>query len=127
MKLCITFFTLLMLLGSSVYAEVPTATPATIDQALASGKPTLIAFGLHTCGVCKKMAPYLDAVAGEYRNQANVLFIDVRADQSQARKFGISMLPTQVFIDAGGKEVQRHTGYLDQAGILAGLRSAGLK
>ncbi len=127
MKSCMTFFALLMLLSSSVYAELAPATPAAIDQALASGKPTLIDFGLLTCGVCKKMAPYLAAVADEYQNQANILFIDVRADQTLARKFNIRMLPAQVFIDSGGREVQRHTGYLDQAGILAGLKAAGLK
>lgn len=126
MKFCLTFFSLL-LLGSSVYAELSPATPAEVEQALASGKPTLIDFGLLTCGVCKKMAPHLEKVATDYPNQANVLFIDVRADQTLARKFAVRMLPAQIFLDANGKEVQRHSGYLDQAGILAGLKAAGLK
>lgn len=116
-----------MLLCGSVYAELLPATPAVVEQALASSKPTLIDFGLLTCGVCKKMAPHLEKVAADYQNQANVLFIDVRADQTLARKFAVRMLPTQIFLDANGKEVQRHTGYLDQTGILAGLKAAGLK
>lgn len=126
MKILLTFCSLL-LLSSSVFAELPPATPAEVEQALASGKPTLIDFGLLTCAVCKKMAPHLEKVATDYPQQANVLFIDVRADQTLARKFGIRMLPAQIFLDADGKEVQRHTGYLDQDGILAGLKAAGLK
>lgn len=127
MKLFLTFFSLLMLLSSIVYAELPPANPAVVEQALASGKPTLIDFGLLTCGVCKKMAPHLEKVASDYPNQANVLFVDVRADQTLAQKFEVRMLPAQIFLDANGKEVQRHTGYLDQDGILAGLKAAGLK
>lgn len=127
MKFFLTLFSLLILLGNSVYAELPPATPEVVEQALASGKPTLIDFGLLTCGVCKKMAPHLERVAADYANQANVLFIDVRADQTLAQKFEVRMLPAQIFLDANGNEVHRHTGYLDQDGILSGLKAAGLK
>jgi thioredoxin 1 len=73
------------------------------------------------------MAPYLESLSNEYRGQANVLFIDVRADQATAQKFRVQMLPTQIFINPQGKEVQRHTGFMDKEGIIKGLKSAGLK
>lgn len=127
MKLVVTAFAIIMMLAGAAQAELPAATATVVNQALSSGKPTLIDFGLRTCNVCKKMAPYLESLSGEYRGRANILFIDVRADQTIAQKFRVQMLPTQIFINAQGKEIQRHTGFMDKEGIINGLKSAGLK
>ena len=59
------------------------------------------------------MAPILEELAGTYRGKANVLFIDVREDSAAAKRFGIQMIPTQIFFDAKGKEVNRHIGFMD--------------
>ena len=125
-SIVIAIVTLLMLAGAAG-AELPAATATAVNQALSSGKPTLIDFGLRTCPVCKKMAPYLESLSNEYRGRANLLFIDVRADQTTAQKFRVQMLPTQIFINPQGKEVQRHTGFMDKEDIIKGLKSAGLK
>lgn len=127
MKPIVTIFTMLLLFAGVANAELPSATATAVSQALSYGKPTLIDFGLRTCNVCKKMAPFLESLSGEYRGRANILFIDVRADQTTAQKFRVQMLPTQIFINAQGREVQRHTGFMDKAGIINGLKSAGLK
>ena len=127
MKSIVTMVTLLLLLAGVANAELLSATVAVVNQSLSSGKPTLIDFGLRTCPVCKKMAPYLESLANEYRGQANVLFIDVRSDQATAQKFRVQILPTQIFINPQGKEIQRHTGFMDKQGIIDGLKSAGLK
>lgn len=127
MKPFFSVLAIILLLAGTAFAELPSATAKEVNQALISGKPTLIDFGLRTCNVCKKMAPYLESVASEYRGRANILFIDVRVDQDVAQKFRVQMLPAQIFIDAQGKEVQRHTGYLDKEGIVNGLKSAGVK
>ncbi len=127
MKPIVTIFTLLLLFAGVANAELPAATATAVNQALSSGKPTLIDFGLRTCPVCKKMAPYLESLSTEYRGRANILFIDVRSDQATAQKFRVQMLPTQIFINPQGKEVQRHTGFMDKEGIIKGLKSAGLK
>jgi thioredoxin 1 len=125
MKRVLTLVVILQLLAGVAFAELPAATAQEIDQALSSGRPTVVNFGLRTCSVCKKMAPYLESVATEYRGRANILFVDVRADQAVAQKFRVQMLPTQIFSDATGKEVQRHSGYLDKEGIIKGLKLAG--
>ena len=127
MRSCITAVTVMLILAGAAYAELPAATVSTVNQALSSGKPTLIDFGLRTCTVCKKMAPYLESASNDYRGKANVLFIDVRADQATAQRFRVQMLPTQIFINPQGKEVQRHTGFMDKEGIINGLKAAGLK
>lgn len=127
MKSIITAVAVLLILFGAANAELPAVNVTTVNQALLSGKPTLIAFGLRTCTVCKKMAPYLESLSNDYRGHANVLFIDVRADQAIAQRFRVQMLPTQIFINPQGKEVQRHTGFMDKAGIIKGLKSSGLK
>ena len=127
MKSCITAVTVMLILAGTAYAELPAAHVTTVNQALVSGKPTLIDFGLRTCPTCKKMAPYLESASNDYRGKANVLFIDVRADQAVAQRFSVQMLPTQIFINPQGKEVQRHTGFMDKEEIIKGLKSAGMK
>ena len=127
MKLKSAVFLVILLLASVGHAELPAASPEAVNRALVSGKPTLIDFGLRTCGVCKKMAPYLESLSIEYRNRANILFVDVRSNQALAQKFRVQMLPAQIFLNAQGKEVQRHTGFLDRQGIISGLKQAGLK
>ena len=42
-------------------------------------------------------------------------------------KYGISLIPTQIFYDAEGKEVLRHEGFFDKAGIVAELQKLGVK
>ena len=112
---------------SALAAELPSATDAAIRAALASGKPTIADFGARTCIPCKKMAPILEGLSKEYKGKANVLFIDVHEDSAAADRFKIRMIPTQVFFDARGKEVNRHIGFMDKADILKELKAAGLK
>ena len=108
-------------------AELPSATAAVVNQALSSGKPTVIDLGARTCIPCKEMAPILESLSAEYRGKAAVLFIDVRADQDAAQRFGVQMIPTQIFFDAKGREVKRHMGFMDRRGLLKELKAAGLK
>ena len=117
----------LLLTAVTAHAELPSATTATIRQALASGRPTVIDLGARTCIPCKKMAPILESLAGEYRNRANVLFVDVHEDQAAADTFKVRMIPTQIFFNNRGKEVKRHIGFMDRAGITKELKAAGLR
>ncbi len=117
----------LLLIAGNVEAELPSATPATINQVLVSGKPTVIDLGARTCIPCKKMAPILEGLSKEYKGKANVLFIDVHDDNAAAERFKVRMIPTQVFFNAQGKEVKRHIGFMDKADIVKELKAAGLK
>ena len=108
-------------------AELPSATATVVNRALFSGRPTVIDLGARTCIPCKKMAPILEGLSREYKGKANVLFIDVHEDSAAAERFKIRMIPTQIFFDGKGKEVNRHIGFMDKADLLKGLKSAGLK
>ncbi len=118
---------MLILTTSIAYAELPSATDATVKLALSSGNPTVIDLGARTCIPCKKMAPILESLSNEYRGKANVLFIDVWAYKAAAEKFRVQMIPTQIFFDTGGKEMMRHTGFMDKTAILKEMKTLGLK
>lgn len=118
---------LLLLPVFSYAAELPTTNASTIKAALSSGKPSVVDFGARSCIPCKKMAPILEELSRELNGKANVLFNDVWKDNTLAGSYRIQMIPTQVFFNAGGKEVKRHMGYLDKAGILQELKAAGMK
>jgi len=127
MKKCITALAITLMLAGAAQAELPSANDAVIRAALTSGKPTVIDLGARSCIPCKKMAPILESLSGEYRNRASVLFIDVHENEDAAAKFRIQMIPTQIFFDAKGKEIKRHVGFMNKAEILKDLKAAGLK
>lgn len=126
-RFILVFFLVVLIQSTAAHAELPSVTAAVVNQALSSGKPTVIDLGARTCIPCKKMAPILESLAGEYRGKASVLFIDVREDQAAAQKFRVQMIPTQIFFNAQGKEIKRHIGFMAKAEILKELKAAGLK
>ncbi|MBI5485387.1 MAG: thioredoxin family protein [Deltaproteobacteria bacterium] len=121
------FLAMLVLVATSAHAELPSSSAAAIRAALASGRPTVADFGARTCIPCKKMAPILEELSRELKGRANVTFTDVWATPGLAQDYRVQMIPTQIFFDAGGKEVKRHMGFMDKAAILKELNSAGLK
>jgi thioredoxin 1 len=112
---------------SAMAAELSSSNDAAIRAALTSEKPTVADFGARTCIPCKKMAPILEELNRELKGKANVTFTDVWSAPGIAQDYRIQMIPTQIFFDAKGKEVKRHIGFIDKAGILKELRAAGLK
>lgn len=117
----------LLLTATVARAELPSASDAVINKALASGKPAVIDLGARYCIPCKKMAPILESLAGEYRGKASVLFVDVNESQAAPRRFRVQMIPTQIFFNAGGKEVKRHMGFMDKGDIVRELQSLGVR
>ena len=108
-------------------AELPSSNEAAIRTALMSGKPTVADFGARTCIPCKKMAPILEELNRELKGKANVLFTDVWKNNKLGEQYKVQMIPTQIFFDAQGKEVKRHSGFIDKTDIQKELKAAGLK
>jgi len=75
---------------------------------------TLVDLGAVYCPPCQVMAPLLRELAREYRGRAAVVVIDVLEHQDQVARFGVRLLPTQIFYDKTGREVSRHVGFLDK-------------
>jgi len=90
---------------------------------------TFIELGSDKCIPCKKMQPILKSIEKKYREQIKVVFYDVWKDEykSKSDEYKIKLIPTQIFLDANGKEIFRHEGYYPEAQIDKFLQSKGLK
>ena len=90
---------------------------------------TFVELGSVNCIPCKKMQPVMKSVEEKYGSQIKVIFYDVwKEEQKQyAVKYGIKLIPTQVFLDAEGKEFFRHEGFYPETEIDKLLVKKGLK
>jgi len=91
------------------------------------GMVTMIDLGAKKCIPCKMMAPIMEKMEKVYQGKAAIVFIDVWEKREQAGRFGISVIPTQVFFDPEGKEVYRHVGFMSEEAIVAQLKKMGVE
>lgn len=66
-------------------------------------KPALVDFYATWCGPCRGLAPVLEELAAEYKDQIYIYKIDTDAEQELAAAFGIRSIPTLLFIPMEGK------------------------
>jgi cytochrome c-type biogenesis protein len=88
--------------------------------------PRLVELGSHECVPCKLMAPVLAELRAGYAGQLQVDAIDVWQDPDAGKQFGVEIIPTQVFLDAHGKEVFRHQGFIGKEDIVAKWNELGI-
>jgi len=126
---------IVFILASSVVAVVilknkenPQPTIVEPNQAGQSQKlPTLIDLGADKCIPCKMMIPVIEELTKEYAGKLQVEFYDVWKDPAPGQKFGIRVIPTQIFLDPNGKELYRHEGYFSKEDILAKWKEFGFE
>ena len=82
------------------------------------GMVTMIDLGAKKCIPSKMMAPIMEKMEKTYAGKAAVVFIDVWEHREQATRFRIRAIPTQIFFDADGKEVYRHSGFMSEKAIV---------
>jgi thioredoxin 1 len=88
---------------------------------------TFIELGADKCIPCKAMQPIMKEIAAEYKGQVQVVFYDVWKNPEPARKYSISLIPTQVFIDKTGQEIFRHVGMFPKDELVAFLKKQGVR
>ena len=89
--------------------------------------PRLVDLGAGKCIPCKQMKPILDDLTRNYADQFSVVFIDVWENREEGGKYGIRMIPTQIFYGADGKELARHEGFMAKKDILAKWKELGVE
>jgi thioredoxin 1 len=92
-----------------------------VQQALRSGKPTVVEFGANNCTSCREMKPVLARLAREQGDHIGVVDIDLLKTTGYVGAYKIQLMPTQVFFDAQGRETSRHMGKISAQEILARL------
>ncbi len=91
------------------------------------GLPRLVDLGADKCIPCKMMAPILEELKREYEGRLIVEFIDVWKNPDEAPKYGIKLIPTQIFFDSSGEELFRHVGFYSKEDILGKWKELGVK
>lgn len=91
-----------------------TALAEPVASVPAKGTVTMVDLGAKSCIPCKMMIPVLESVEKDYAGRAAVVFIDIREDPEAGKKFGLRVIPTQIFFDRQGNEAFRHEGFYDK-------------
>ena len=89
--------------------------------------PKLLDLGANKCIPCKMMKPILDELKTNYTGKLDVEFIDVWENPKESEKYGINLIPTQIFYDPEGKEFFRHEGFFAKEDILSEFKKKGIK
>jgi thioredoxin 1 len=98
-------------------------------MAVAGIKVTFVELGSMGCAPCIMMAKVMDDIEKEYEGQVLVRFHDVNSilGRPYAQKYGIRVIPTQVFLDMDGNEYYRHEGFFPKADLVKVLQMKGVK
>jgi thioredoxin 1 len=118
-------------LAVGVYALRPAASSGpeaeSSGAAGAAALPKLVDLGADKCIPCKMMAPILVDLKAQYTGKFEVEFIDVWKNEGAGEKYGIKVIPTQIFYAADGTELFRHEGFYAKEEILAKWRQLGVE
>ncbi|MDI6828659.1 MAG: thioredoxin domain-containing protein [Armatimonadota bacterium] len=88
--------------------------------------PKLVDIGAEQCIPCKMMMSVLEELRKEYDGKLKVVYIDLQKNPEAAKKYGIQLIPTQIFYDEEGKEFFRHAGFYPKEEIVAKFKEHGI-
>ena len=74
------------------------------------------------CIPCKEMEKVLTDIKGEYSDQVEVRLVMMEKNDDLFKQYKIMLVPTQVFLDASGKEVARHIGAWSKDEVVSKLK-----
>ena len=116
--------TLIALLGMVagflvVWGAMPTQAQG---AAPAQGKPALYEFGAKTCIPCQQMKQVMADLTASHSNQMEFRMVYVDENRPMFGEYKIVSIPTQVFLDAQGHEVDRHIGALTKEEVIKKLK-----
>jgi thioredoxin 1 len=114
-------------LKQRAWGEAKDAASGATESGVKAALPRLVDLGAGKCIPCKKMAPILEELKKEYAGRMEVEFIDVWKNPDAGKAYGVEMIPTQIFYDASGKELERHTGFFGKEDILAKWKELGVE
>jgi thioredoxin 1 len=98
-----------------------------LDVDFSKFRVTFLELGADRCIPCRKMQPIMKEIAAAFPDRVQVVFYDVWKDPAPAERYGVQLIPTQVFLDREGKEIARHVGLFPKEEILELLKKHGIQ
>lgn len=83
----------------------------------------LVDFFAEWCGPCKMIAPVLEQLAEEYKDQAKIIKVNVDNDADIAQRYGIMSIPTLILFK-DSKVVKTVVGFQSKPMLIELLKSA---
>ena len=83
------------------------------QKLIQSDKKVLVDFYAEWCGPCKKMAPYMEKMKAEMKNELIIIKIDADKNQKLAQELKIEGLPTLILYKKG-EEIWKNLGYISE-------------
>jgi thioredoxin 1 len=116
-----TFIGLFCLVVGVLVLWQPWSTQAQ-GAAPAKGKQALYEFGAKYCIPCKEMKEVMAALKTSHGDQVEFRMVYSDEEMPMFEQNKIMLIPTQVFFDASGKEVDRHIGALPKEEVIKKLK-----
>ncbi|MBI4642895.1 MAG: hypothetical protein HY743_04010 [Deltaproteobacteria bacterium] len=87
-----------------------------------SPPPQVYEFGAGYCFSCKEMEKVMAALKPAYSDQVEFRMVYADKEKDLFNQYKIMLIPTQVFLDASGKEAGRHIGPLTKEEVIQKLK-----
>ena len=71
------------------------------QEVLKSDQPVIVDFWAEWCGPCHAVAPVLDKIADERKDELKVVKLNIDEEQEIAQRYGIVSIPTIVLFKGG--------------------------
>ena len=91
------------------------------QMVLESNTRVVVDFWAQWCGPCRKLAPVLEQIQSEFKDEIKVYKVDADKNMNTAKEYGISSLPS-VLIFKDGEVKEFMAGMMQKSAIVSNIK-----